>query len=114
MSIRDPRLLDVDPLTGVVEWFSYEPDTDGFTVQYEQDVEPLLEQNKRQYNNVSDYRRFAGERWHKVASLPNVIVMELAKQGILSYAGAILDEKRFRRWLNDSDNMLFRTRPGKV
>lgn len=114
MSIRDPRVLDVDPLAGVVELFHYDPDTDGFSVEYQQDVEPFLELNKAQYNDVSDYRRYGGEKWYKIATLPNVTIMELARQGILSPAGAILDDARYRRWLNDSENRYYRTRPGKV
>ena len=114
MSIRDPRVLDIDPLTGVVELFHYDPDTDGFSVEYQQDVEPLLEQNKALYNSVGDYRRFAGEKWRRIASLPPVIVMQLAQRGILSAGGDILDDRRYRKWLDDPENLFFRTSPGKV
>lgn len=111
--VRDPRLFDHDPLTGVTEFFLYDPETDGFTIQSQQDVEPFLEMNKRQYNNVGDYRRYTGE-WHKIASLPATIVMQLAEKKILRADGSILDEPRYRAWLNDPDNRLFRTRPGRV
>lgn len=114
MSIHDPRVLDTDPVAGIVEFFHYDADTDGFTIETQQDVEPFIELNKAQYNNAPDYRRYGGEHWFKVASIPSVVIMELSKQGILSPAGAILDDARFRRWLNDRDNLLFRTRPGKV
>ena len=114
MSLHDPRVLDVDPLTGVVELFHYDPDTDGFLIEYQQDVEPLIERNKELYNSVSDYRRFAGEKWRRIASFPPVITMQLAQQGILSFGGAILDPERYKRWLNDSDNQVFRTMPGKI
>lgn len=113
MSLSDPRLFDHDPLTGVTEYFVFDEDTGGFTIETQQDVEPLVEINKALYNDTGDYRRFGGEL-HRIASLPNVIVMELSKQGILTPAGRILDDKRFRRWLNDPDNRLFRTRPGRV
>lgn len=108
--IRDPRLFDVNPHLGTTEWFHYDPDTDGFVLETVQDVEPLIEQNKDLFNNAP--LRY-GE-WSHVAALPTVIVMLLAKQGILSASGAILDDQRFRAWLNDRDNRAFRTRPGRV
>lgn len=111
-NIRDPRLFDVDPLTGITEFFHYDPDTDGFSIEAVQDVEPILEANKALWNSTEAHTRY-GE-WQRIASLPNVIIMELSKQGILSAAGAVLDQERFRRWLNDRDNLLFRTRAGKV
>jgi hypothetical protein len=45
---------------------------------------------------------------HKVGSIPMSIYHELQKQGILQ------DEKRLKKWLNDPDNRVFRTRPGRV
>lgn len=111
-NIRDPRLFDVDPLAGTAEFFHYDPDTGRFSIETVQDVEGIIETNKALWNGTEKHTRY-GE-WCRVASLPNVIIMELAKQGILTAGGAILDQERFRRWLNDSDNLLFRTRAGKV
>ncbi len=110
MSVNDPRLFDSDPLTGITEYFHYDDATDGFTIEYVQDVEPMLEVSKYLQNN-------APMRWGEfshVASIPKVIMMQLIKQGILSAGGTIEDEPRFRKWLNDRDNQFMRTRPGKV
>lgn len=109
-AITDARLLDVDPLTGIVEHFYYDPDTDGFTIERTQDVSGLLDVNKALWNDAP--LRF-GEFSH-VASIPAVIMEQLAKDGIVTAGGRILDEPRFRKWLNDRDNRLFRTRPGHV
>lgn len=111
--VRDARLFDHDPLSGVTEFFLYDPETDGFTIQSQQDVEPFLELNKRQFNNVGDYQRYKGE-WVKIASVPATVIMQLAQQGILRPDGSILDEPRYRAWLNDPSNIFFRTRPGRV
>lgn len=109
-NVADPRFFDHDPLTGLTEYFLFDPETDGFSIQTQQDVEPHLELNQFAYNNAP--LRF-GELTH-VAHIPSVIVMELAKQGIMSPGGAILDEPRFRKFLNDRDTRAFRTRPGVV
>ena len=106
------RLLDHDEFLGLTEWFTYDDDTDSFTVETVQDVEPILERNKALWNGSEKHTRY-GE-WTRIASVPPVIVMELAKQGILRPDASILDDKRYRAWLNDRDNLLFRTRPGKV
>ena len=49
-----------------------------------------------------------------VASIPLVVVEQLAKQQIMSPNGDILDHVRFKKWLNDSDNRAFRVWTGTV
>jgi hypothetical protein len=41
------------------------------------------------------------------------VIDELNKQGIMR-GFAVQDEKRFRAWLNERDNRVFRTRTGIV
>lgn len=109
-SITDKRFFDVNPLSGATEWFHYDPATDGFVIETVQDVEPLIEVNKALANDTP----LRWGEWDLVAQIPSVIVMELAKQGIMSPAGVILDEVRMKRWLNDRDNLAFRARHGRV
>lgn len=47
------RLLDLDPLTGLRTYHSYDDTTDETVVSYEQDVEPILEANKAAANETS-------------------------------------------------------------
>lgn len=110
--MTDRRLFDVDKESGITEWFLYDDETGGFTIESQQDVEPLLEQNKRLWNDTEKHTPYGELR--RVASIPNVTLMELARQGIVTPAGHVLDQKKFRAWLNDSDNKYFRTRAGKV
>ena len=112
MSATDRKLLGHDDLSGMTEWYHYDPHTGGFAVETVQDVEPLLDHNRRQWNATEKSTRY-GEMT-KVASIPNVVIMELAKQGILSMTGSILDDRKYRRWLNDPDNLKWRTRAGTV
>jgi hypothetical protein len=87
-------------------------DLDGkFFIENKQDITEIIESNKAQFNAIDEKAKW-GE-WTKVASLPNVVVDELNKQGIMRGFG-VLDEKRFKAFLNDPDNRFFRTRPGQV
>ena len=110
--MNNKRLLGHDEISGTTEFFHFDPVTEGFTVETLQDVEPLLERNKTLWNAAEKHTKY-GE-WSRVASIPPVIIMELAKQGILTAAGSILDHKKYRAFLNDPANRHWRTRPGKV
>lgn len=109
-NVADARLFDHDPLTGITEYFHYDPETEGFVIQTQQDLEYHIEATKSLQNDATG--RY-GELT-RIASIPAVIVMQLAQQGILSAGGAILDDKRFRAWLNDRDSRVFRTKLGRV
>jgi hypothetical protein len=87
-------------------------DVDGnYFIENKQDISGILESNKAQFNAIDERAKW-GE-WTKIASLPNVVIDDLNKQGIMR-GFAVLDEKRFRHFLNDPDNRFFRTRPGQV
>lgn len=97
------RLLDYDPMTGIREEFEATPE--GFQVHYTQDVEPILEANKRKAN---DAPARMGEFVH-AADIPIVVQMEwMTKHGVDIYdpdhtAGII-------RLLNDPDYRYLKTR----
>jgi hypothetical protein len=87
-------------------------DVDGkYFIENSQDISGIIESNKAQFNAIDEKAKW-GE-WTKIASIPNVVIDELNKQGIMR-GFAVLDEKRFRLFLNDPDNRFFRTRPGQV
>lgn len=105
------RPFDVDPLSGAVETFYFDHTNDTFTIERVEDAEPLLEMNKAIQSATPGNWRGA---LHRVASIPNSLLPELEKQGIMTSAGRILDAKKLRQWLNDPDNRFFRTRLGRV
>lgn len=75
-----------------------------FAVETRYNVEPLKDQNTALRNaNKADWK---GENW--VASLPMPLWMALRQQGVIQ------DPKRFKRWLNDPDNAMFRTKTGHL
>lgn len=107
--MRTTRLLDRKE-DGTEEYYHFDPLTNGFVVETRQDISGILELNKTIANdNTGKW----GEFTH-VAHIPLTIVMELAKQGIMTPAGRILDDKKYRAWLNDPSNSHFRVKHGRV
>jgi hypothetical protein len=50
---------------------------------------------------------------NKVASIPLTVIDDLNAKGIMR-GFAVVDEKKFKEFLNSPDNRFFRTRPGRV
>lgn len=101
----DKRLFDHDPLTGITRWFHFDDAEDAFYIQTQQETQDIVDQNRRESNETSS--GWSGD-WHKVASIPLTVFMQLQKQGIID------DQAALKRWLNDPDNAYFRTKHGNV
>jgi hypothetical protein len=99
------RPFSHDPLTGITKTWDYDEHTDTAVIHSSQDVEPILEQNQREYA-AAEGTRF-GE-WTKIATLPNLIYYQLLMSGKLH------DQRYMRQFLNSSEFRKFRTRPGRV
>jgi hypothetical protein len=84
---------------------------DQFVFQRTQEITDIVEQNKALYNATDERERW-GE-WTRYAQLPFVVIDDLNAKGIMR-GFAVIDEKRFKAWMNDPENRHFRTRPGKV
>lgn len=111
--MTNTRLLDHDPESGMTEFFHFDPETKGFVIETRQNVTALIEANTQAWNASDTHTRYR-DGMHEVARLPNTIIMELAKQGIVTPAMRILDPKKFRAWLNSSENLRWRVRAGRV
>jgi hypothetical protein len=97
------------------EWLNHNPETDTSrvfhwddvaeeaTIETRQDITGLVEVNKALYNESA-----SGKELRKVASIPLALYFDLKKQGIID------DQARFKKWLNDRDNLVFRTHEGRV
>ena len=87
-------------------------DKDEITLQTEQNVDALIEQNKKEYNNAET--KWSDQLFgNKVASIPFTAIDKLNKQGIMK-GFTVLDQKKFFAWLNDHDNLFFRTKKGHL
>jgi len=95
------KVIDHDPLSGISHVFYSE---DGIaTITAEQDVAPITDFNRAQFND-SDKRFGDKNIFHKVASIPLTVWRDLEKKGITR------DQAAMKRWLNDADNRVFKTK----
>jgi hypothetical protein len=102
------RVLDYDPATGITQWFHFDEITGDIGLETKQDVTAIIEGTKGEFNPVEERAPWKGDV-HKVASIPMSIYNELMK---ITNNGK--DQKAFSKWMNDPDNRVFRTRPGRV
>src|SRR5215472_3109152 len=87
-------------------------DSDGtLLIKHQQDVDPILELNKRQANDYEPRRNALGLR--HIARIPNVVVMQLQRDGIMDHKGQIADERRLWRFLSDPENRHLRVDNGR-
>lgn len=109
MVIRDGdwRLFDYDFQSGRSVWMLEQDGKTIFRTDYP--MQATLAENAAQRNEAE--RAWKGD-WHRIASIPlNVAfdedlgLMKAHEQG---------DEKYLSRWLNDGQNVAFRTRGGRV
>jgi len=97
------RLFDYDELTGIAKYW-HVTDKGEYVVETRQDATAIAKQNKRQYNDNDG-------RWgdmQRVASIPLSVYYDLKRKGIAD------DPKAMKKWMNDPDNRVFRTRSGTV
>lgn len=80
----------------------------GLLITKKQDVQAILRRAKFERDNFPEHHGSYGKDMVKAATIPNIIVEQLMKEGIWQ------DKKRFKDWLNQYDNRCFRTSAGKV
>lgn len=83
-------------------------------VGHSQDVEPILEENKRLYNSASE--SWKGDL-HHVATIPSVMVPLFMEEFKCTYHQLVCDpdiRKKLIAKLNSNDYRFLRTKPGKL
>lgn len=100
------RLLDHDPLTGITQTF--ESTDDGFQVHYEQDVTPILEDNRRSFNEGKFGLQSAKSEFRHVAEIPIMVQFKW-----LTEMGVDVHNRdhwpKVRKLLNDPDYRYLKT-----
>lgn len=104
--ILDTRVISTNQAIGQMQKMHFHEDG-GLTIETIQDITDIAEDNKRAYNAYDERSSWRGDM-HKVASIPLGVYYDLKAKGILD------DPVAMKRWLNDPENRVFRTRPGKV
>jgi hypothetical protein len=80
------ELFSYDATTGMSVWFDYNELTDEATLEYEQDVEPILEVNKMQANDSDFTKQGIKQEMWKYASIPVGLQMKwLIEEGLDVY-----------------------------
>ena len=100
-NITQPVLVSEEPKP---EWVT-EHKLEDSTTMYFTGISTKYAEERKALKDAKGYR---------VARLPNIIVHQLAKKGILTLTGQVLDKPRFFKWLNDSDNRHFRIYTGNL
>ena len=97
---------------GVSSTFHYDPDGDQSTVRTVQDVEPILENNKRLQTLNDGYT--ADRSLRRVASIPLVVVQQWMKEDGVNWLALPKEEQTvyLRRKLNDPQWRYLRTSSG--
>ena len=85
----------------------HDHDDGSVTIETVQTVDAVAEDNKAVFNQFDERTNWKGDM-HRVASIPMSIFYDLQRKGILN------DPAAMKKWLNDPDNRVFRTRPGQV
>ena len=81
-------------------------------IQTEQQVDHILEHNKRKSNEYEKGSLIGNTQKHQqhIAEIPVTIYYELVKK----YGTIQQNPKDWKKWLNDPDNRFFRTGGGKI
>ena len=93
---------------------AFHDDGANLIIEHKADVSNVIDSNKKEYAQSDSHQRWSDDAFgNKVASIPLVVFQELEKQGI-TRGFQVLDMPRFKAWLNNPDNLAFRTRTGRI
>lgn len=106
------QILQGNRLAGIKRVWHEDAMTGDVVVSTHQDVTAPVERSKAEYAQFDERTPFGKGFMHKVASIPLAIYFDLRKRGIIGEHDP--QRKGLRKWLNDGDNLVFRTRPGTL
>ena len=97
---------------GSVDKVHYDETTGKMHVKKETDVSKIIEQNIRQYNDAD--RHYRSDTMNHVARIPVALAEQWCAQQGIKYQEFLTNPEILKRFLNDPDNSLCRTKPGKI
>ena len=108
---REVRALDLDREALVREDWHYDHADDTVRLTQAQEVAPIVEFARAHHDATPDkHGRWRGELV-PVATIPNTMLLELMRLGVLGRGFRVLDERRFYSWLQE--HSYFKTTPGR-
>lgn len=107
------KVLSYDPITDTTEVFHHDPNTNEMWVESRQGsarrrgaLDSIADVTKEMYAN-HDGERFTDEG-------PGTLVAKIPMVFFEQHPELMHDNKALKKWLNNPDNKLFRTRPGRI
>lgn len=88
----------------------------GIVIKGETDLTEFIDHTKAQFNENPGKTGWSDDLFdkrNKIASLPLAIINDLNAKGIMR-GYFIVDQTAMKKWLNDPENQVFRTRGGQV
>jgi hypothetical protein len=80
-----PILFDHNSVTGVSQYFDYDPAKDTYYLTSTQDLSCMLDKIKEARDNPAIWDKGVKEEWAHFASIPPVVEMQLKQKGIDMY-----------------------------
>ena len=108
------RLLSSNPYSQK-ETFWHDNNDGTYTIETKQHIKEVLEANKRKANDYEKGSMIGNTQrhWQHVAEIPNNLYLELT-QKFGDPSNNPEASKKWKRWLNDSENRFFRTGGGSM
>lgn len=108
--MSDPIVLNHDEFTGITDYFHVLEDGKEWAVESRQDVSGLVEVNH-------ELRKLDDGKWgdgRMVASIPLTVLENLQRMGMIDGMYNVKNNNDFSRWLNKSENRIYRTKLGNI
>lgn len=80
-----PLVFDHDPVTGITEYFDYDPIKDEISITSVQDAKCVVDQSTTLRNDEDYSRKGIKNDWWHYATIPPIVEMQLRKKGINIY-----------------------------
>jgi hypothetical protein len=95
---------------------AYADGNGGLIIETKVDLSNFIDATKKAYNDNSSKTGWGDnplDPRNHIASIPSEVIGDLNKKGIMR-GYHIIDMPALKRWLNDPENRVFRTRGGQV
>lgn len=95
----------------------YEYKDGKFNVYQEQDVDPWLDHNQAAYNAAPETGRFNGDRFYRMAKIPNLVYVKFCKElgiPVNRWFDSDTLDVIIKRYLNSAEYRKLRTYPGRM
>jgi len=105
---------EINDVTGNVENWYYDEDTNRFTIKTTHDIGAVLKANKER-SNSSHGQRYGEEMLHSVAEIPNGVIIKLKREhGVDIFSSEPEQQRKLRRLLDDPAYSYLKTTTKKL